>query len=316
MAITRLVASRLTDRRVQLFASKDDGTAWTTWKTGVDPDSSWMPWQRFDLGTPRTSVVGACPLADGAIQLFGLAAQPAWPVDNVTAGKVSADSNAAWSGWTGLGFDGNCTDITAQLLTDGRMQIFALSEPSFQGSLRLLTRWRNGAAQGSTLSGEVDMSPAGVPGLTSIVALRLSDGRIQLVGGTNDRLVSTWKVSTDPNAAWLLPWSDFMSTPVVDSTTQLAWAPLSDGRPQIWSVNRFGTLSSTWKVSTDPNSAWSGWSTFEAPDNIVCFAAEPLSDRRIQLFAVDRDGAIFSTWKMSIGPDAKWLLPWQPFPAP
>jgi hypothetical protein len=316
MAITKLVATRLTDRRVQLFASKDDGTVWSTWKTGVDPDSSWMPWQRFDLGTPRTTVVGTGELSNGASQLFGLADQPVWPVANLISGKVSADPNAAWSGWVGLGFGGNCTDITAQRLTDGRMQIFALAEASFQGASRLLSRWKTGVDPNSPLSGVADMTPAGVPGLSSIVAARLSDGRIQLVGGTNDRLVSTWKMSTDPNAAWLLPWTDFMSMPVVNSTTQLAWAPLSDGRPQIWSVNRFGTLSSTWKATTDPNSAWITWSEFDAPDNITSFAAEPLSDGRIQLFAVDSAGAIFSTWKMSTDPNAKWLLPWQPFPAP
>jgi hypothetical protein len=259
--------------------------------------------------------VGAGQLSNGANQLFGLADQPAWPVDNVTAWKVSADPNAAWSGWVGLGFGGDCSAITAQQLTDGRMQVFALSTLSIGGPLRVLTRWKTGVAPDAGFSAVADMTPADLSGISSIVALRLSDGRIQLIGGTNDRLLTTWKANTNPNAAWL-PWTDFESMPVVNSTTRLAWAPLHDGRPQVWSVNRFGTLSSTWKVSLDPNSAWEPWSVFDAPPNLVDIAAERLSDGRIQLWAADQAGAIFSTWKISISPDAKWLLPWQPFPAP
>jgi hypothetical protein len=315
MAITHIVAARLTDQRVQVWASKDDGSAWSLWKTGLDPDSSWTPWQPFTGNTPRTAVVGAGELSNGANQIFGLAAQPLWPQANLTRWKVSADSNAAWSDWVGLGFDGGCAAVTAQQLPDARMQIFALSEATQQGRLRVLTRWKTGTASDAGFSAVVDMSPPGLTGLTSIVALRLSDGRIQLVGGTNDGLLTTWKETVDPNAAWL-PWMEFASNPTVRSTTRLAWAPLPDGRPQVWSVNQFGTLSSTWKVSVDPNSAWTQWPTFDgAPPDLVDIAAERLSDGRIQLWAADRAGALFSTWKVTSHPDAAWQ-PWQSFVAP
>jgi len=312
MVINHLVAAQLSDGRVQLWASRDHTAgAWSLWKTDVDPDSSWTGWQQFAFDTPRTVVVGAGVLSNGAIQVFGLAAMPAWPVANVSMRKVSDDPNAQWAG-TGLGFDGNCTDITAQQLSDGRLQIFALSQATMGGSSRLLSRWQLEPAWDAPLSAVADMNVG--RGLSSIVALRLPDRRIQLIGGTNDGLLSTWKATTDPNAAWL-PWTAFQSTPPVSSTTQLAWAPLPDGRPQVWSVNRFGDMHSTWKTTEDSNSAWVPWSTFEAPANVVAFAAEPLSDGRIQLWAADRDGAMYSTWKKSTDPNAEWL-PWEPFPVP
>jgi hypothetical protein len=40
----------------------------------------------------------------------------------------------------------------------------------------------------------------------------------------------------------------------------MAAAPLSDGRLQVWVIDQGGNVRFRWKETTDPNSAWTGWS--------------------------------------------------------
>jgi hypothetical protein len=310
----RLVACPLSDGRVQVWAS-GDGKVSTLWKTGVDPDSSWTPWQTFNTGSAGTEIVSAVRAANGAVVLFGLSPNPAEPGPwAVTAHKVSADANAAWSSWTIVFGQGDVFDVTAGLLEDGRMQQFAsVRLGGFGGSLHVQTNWRDSSDPASGLSRTSDMTGDGVAPVT-LVAVTLSDGRLQLVGADNGTLLTAFKLGVDPNAAWS-PWEQFPGTPQADSSVQLAWASLPDGRPQIFSVNKFGDVQSTWKESTDPNSGWVTWQPFQAPANLVAIAAAPLSDRRIQLFAADQGGNLFSTWKLSADPNAAWQS-WQDFARP
>jgi hypothetical protein len=308
MTIKTLVSTNLTDTRPQIFASKSDGTIATMWKVSRDPDSAWTPWQLLLGPPPRTSMVSAGTLSNGANQLFALADMPGPPgPEALTAWKVSNDPNAQWSNWVGLGYD-HATYIAAGTLQDGRMQFFVIQD----GAVK--SQWKVTTDPSSPFSAVQDMTPNGLPALISLTTFHLSDGRLQLIGPTSNGLITTWKQDDNPNAAWT-PWQEFQNTPQTRSSIGVAWAPLTDRRPQLWSYNRFGDVHSCWKVSTNPNDAWTPWQPFPGtPPNIVAFTAVPLQDRRPQLFAWDGQN-ISTTWKETADPNAAWVA-WQRFPAP
>jgi hypothetical protein len=102
--------------------------------------------------------------------------------------------------------------------------------------------------------------------MEKVAVAPLSDGRLQL--WTNDdggSLFSTWKTALDPNALWTI-LSDFLAEvgPIGAGVRDVAVAPLSDGRLELWASDGNGGLWTTWKVDTDPNANWSGWSDFLA----------------------------------------------------
>ena len=99
-----------------------------------------------------------------------------------------------------------------------------------------------------------------------IAVAALPDRRLEL--WATDRgggLQTTWKVDTDPNANWS-GWSDFLAEvgPLANGVGNAAVAPLPDGRLELWAADGQGGLFTTWKVDTDPNANWSGWSDFRA----------------------------------------------------
>ncbi len=98
----------------------------------------------------------------------------------------------------------------------------------------------------------------------------LSDERLELwvVDGAGG-LLTTWKTTTDPNADWV-PWWDFLAAgsgnpgPLPNGARQVAVAPLSDERLELWVVDGAGGLLTTWKTTTDPNADWVPWADFLA----------------------------------------------------
>ncbi|MBO8194416.1 hypothetical protein ITI46_22520 [Streptomyces oryzae] len=114
--------------------------------------------------------------------------------------------DADWTDWQQFGFDfGRVVSLAAAPLTDERPQIFAVSE-----------------------------------------------------GG---ELLTTWKVSSEPSAAWA-NWAKFNG--LLGSACSVGVATLTDGRPQIVVGTDTGSVSS-WKVSENPDAAWSDWSSFDGP---------------------------------------------------
>ncbi|WP_158973229.1 hypothetical protein [Streptomyces griseus] len=145
--------------------------------------------------------VTSARLTDGRPQLFAGSAQGMY-----TTWKVTEHPDAAWTGWQQFYFDhGRAVSLAAAPLTDERPQIFAVSD-----------------------------------------------------GG---ELWSTWKLNTDPSAAWA-DWTKFNGLP--GSARSVGVATLTDGRPQIVVGTDSGAVSS-WKVSTDPDDAWSDWTSFGGP---------------------------------------------------
>lgn len=93
---------------------------------------------------------------------------------------------------------------------------------------------------------------------------QLPDRRLQMwaFSNTAPTLYSCWKETPDADAPWT-PWTSFEGT-FEPGVLSLAVAPLSDGRLQLWALDNNNAISSTWKLTTDPNSGWEPWSAFAA----------------------------------------------------
>ena len=90
------------------------------------------------------------------------------------------------------------------------------------------------------------------------------------------------------------------------SVRSMTAARLTDGRPQLFAGSGQGMFSN-WKVDTDPNAAWNGWSPFDFPHGrAVSLAAAALTDDRPQIFAVTDTGELWTTWKTSTDPNGQW----------
>lgn len=88
---------------------------------------------------------------------------------------------------------------------------------------------------------------------------------------------------------------------------------LEDGRIQVFAVDSNGNIESRWKETADPNSGWTGWSSFQTPNGgVTTIGVGYLSDKRMQLFATDRSGNTVSCWKQTTNPNAAWT-PWTAF---
>jgi hypothetical protein len=143
-------------------------------------------------------------------------------------------------------------------------------------------------------------------------------------------LVSIWKVSLDPGAAWTngpplnLPfWQDpFIPDPGYICGGGIAAGSSPDGRVQLWIAGEDGglpVLESTWTTSGDPDSGWFTWQKPFLPDagqlsGLPVVAVGQLSDGRMQLWTIAQRGRdvthLISTWKTSKDPGAAWA-PWQ-----
>jgi len=95
---------------------------------------------------------------------------------------------------------------------------------------------------------------------------------------------------------------------------QVTAGDLPDGRIQMWKSDHNGALSSNWKKTTDPNSQWAGFSSFETPPaGVHSLAVAPLRDGRLQVFIVDRNHQVWSAWKQTTASNSAWtgLSPFQ-----
>ena len=320
--MSKILAWPLSDGRLQIWAIRRPDGLSTCWKETTDPNAAWTPWQDHKGAPPFTlEVRSAATLANGALQLFVGAAGPG-PVGGgflLTTWKVSGESTAQWSDWQGLSMDDTTppnealTDFSAGSLTDGRIQVFA---PTTFGPNRerFLTRWQQGVNEPMSWSRTTDFAP--FRSADSVTAIHLSDGRLQLIAGSDNGLMTTWKLDTQSSGPWQ-PWQPF--APFYNTSgggAKVHWGRLSDGRPQLFALDRFGSLKTSWKATTESWSAWTAWVPFEgAPTNVKSFSAAPLSDGRLQLWAVDDRRRCFSTWKANTNPNSAWV-PWQGFAMP
>jgi hypothetical protein len=66
-----------------------------------------------------------------------------------------------------------------------------------------------------------------------------------------------------------------------------------------------GDLYSMWKVSTDPDSPWTTWSSMGPMPGFILNIGY-LTDGRMQLFAIGNDHSLYSAWKVTTNPNSSW----------
>jgi hypothetical protein len=87
----------------------------------------------------------------------------------------------------------------------------------------------------------------------------------------------------------------------------------NSGQIQVFAIQSNGQIESRWKQTTDPDSGWTPWSSFQTPSGgVTSIGVGYLSDTRMQLFATDVQGNIWSCWKTTTSPSASWTA-WSSF---
>ena len=157
-----------------------------------------------------------------------------------------------------------------------------------------------------------------MPEVSCVAIGPLNDGRLELWASSPGALLTTWKSTTNSRSAWV-PWQDFAADAgaIAGRAQDIAVAPLSDGRLELWVIDGAGGLFSSWKVDTDPNANWTPWADFAADAGPLAngarqVAVAPLSDGRLELWVIDGAGGLFSSWKVDTDPNANWT-PWADF---
>jgi hypothetical protein len=135
------------------------------------------------------------------------------------------------------------------------------------------------------------------------------DGRLQVwaLDSTATKLLTRWKITSDPNSQWSAPWGPLDPQPPSLPFYDMTAGVLSDGRTQIWGVDGSGVVYTTWKVSTAHDSPWTNWSTFDTTGiSAAGIAVAALPDKRLQLFIVDGALKTYSAWKTTTASNSPW----------
>jgi len=91
---------------------------------------------------------------------------------------------------------------------------------------------------------------------------------------------------------------------------QIAVAPLSDNRLQLWAIDDENHLWYCTKATTETYSGWAAWSRFdETPEGQ---AVAPLPDGSLQLWTIDVMGQLWTCYQTSRDSNAKWTT-WSKF---
>ena len=317
-AVFPVAVGYLSEARMQVFVAASDGHLYSRWKLTFDPNSAWSNWS--DLGNPGGPLYGPSVgyLPDGRMQVFARVD----PDAVYSIWKLTTDPNSAWSGWGNLGGPGNKSQaygntVAVGHLPDYRMEIFIVGhdlEPQANVKVYALSKlttdpnsaWGNWTELGSPGAGLYagDISVAYLP-----------DGRMQIFICTADGNVYTmWKLTTNPNSGWS-SWSSLGNIGTGIGSVYFAGVSvgvLSDSRLQIFVMGTDGNVYSKWKLTTDPNSGWSGWTSLGSPGSaffpgyVSGIAVGYLDDGRMQIFLMGRDGKIYTIWKLTSDPKSGW----------
>ena len=141
-------------------------------------------------------------LTDGRPQVFAGSGHGLF-----TRWKETEHPDAGWTAWQQVDFHhGRVTSLAAAPLTDERPQIFAVTETG-----ELWSTWKVTTDASAAWADWTKFD--GLPGSArSVGVATLTDGRPQIVVGTDSGSVSAWKVSTHPDDAWT-DWSTFDGPP-------------------------------------------------------------------------------------------------------
>jgi peptidyl-Lys metalloendopeptidase len=261
------------------------------------------PYLEMMVSLKGLQIVGA-PLSDRRVQLWAIAENGSV----FSRWKSTTSSSAAWTSWSGFALPPGSTrliSIAVAPLSDRRLQLWAINANG-----AIWSCWKSTTDSSATWTTWTSFTlPPGIPSVKQLVAAPLSDGRLQLWAiAENGSVWSCWKSTTDSSATWT-PWTSFTLPPGVPSVKQLAVAPLSDRRLQLWAIAENGSVWSCWKTTTSSGATWTPWSAFALPPGVTAIKyimAVPLSDGRLQLFGIDNNNVIWSCWKSTTDSSATW----------
>lgn len=196
-----VAAESETDGRAAVFGVTIAGQLFHRRQTASGADT-WTDWAPMD--TPEGGPVKTVAVArnrDGRLQVFVARPWSVW-----TRAQVSAGS-ATWSGWRYMGANtaGHVPGhaLAAEMNADGRIELFSVSTG---GGIEHI--WQE--VPGTDAATDTWSPWTAMDGyLTSIALARNSDGRLELIG-TNDQkmLWHRWQASERPYDEWR-PWSTF-----------------------------------------------------------------------------------------------------------
>lgn len=305
----------LGDARLELWATTANGQVLTTWKTTTNADADWAPWSNFlasGSGLPGPLPAGmividiaVAPLSDQRLELWATTSTG----QVFTTWKTTTDPNADWAPWTsflasGGGLPGtlptDVVDVAVAPLPDARLELWATTAGG-----QVFTSWKatthpdadwvpwwNFMAAGSGLPGTLP------DGVRRIGVAPLSDGRLELwVTTATGQMFTTWKATTHPDADWV-PWWNFLASsnglpgPLPAGAIDLAVAPLSDKRLEVWAATATGQLFTTWKVTTHPDADWAPWVEFLAAPDTFTLIGVPPSQAGLMVDGADLNGRV------------------------
>ncbi len=242
-----------------------------------------------------------------------------------TTWKTSTDPDSPWSGWVEMG--GTVKGFTPTgsplvgYLPDGRMQLFVGAQGG--DHFGVLTTSKASADPNAPWNDWVVLFEQDHS--SDIMCLGyLPDGRMQLfIYVSNLGLRTCWKTNTDSNSTPNSNWSEvsLWDGASADGLPPLIGYLLPDRRMQIFCLPR-----TRWKLTTDPDAAWSEWQSLDVIpsssdflDNV--YVAPPtevgyLPDGRMQLVFLGAESLqvqptnsqanVYSVWKRSHDPNSVW----------
>jgi hypothetical protein len=259
----QVTVAPLIDKRLQFWqitGIEFRSTINTRWKTDPSANSPWSPSQSFQTPSTNTVYMTAAPQSDGRLQLWAIADGKLF-----TSWKINPASTAEWTAWQSFEMPpGNVKQIAAAPLSDGRLQLWAITADG-----KLFTSWKTTRAADSPWSPSQSFE---TPSTNTVymTAAPLSDGRLQLWAIADGKLFTRWKTDPSADSPWS-PWQSFEAPPPTtdgraSDVTQIAAAPLSDGRLQLWVVSH-GEVST--RYQNEPSSSsigaeaeWTKWNKF------------------------------------------------------
>jgi hypothetical protein len=226
----------------------------------------------------------------------------------LTTWKITENPSSGWEAWqsfpaTGQGPHDFMNVKAVGQLSDGRMQLFAISTGDTEDLGNLWWNWKTTTETNSSWTGWSRFDPAPVAATDFVAVFSLANGKLRIWtgGGTrpasnevmNAPVQSAEQTSTNPAQAW-----GSWQAPFLPELTQPSLAVggaailLTSGSTQLWVVTGDGTLHSAWTSTANPPN-WEPWVTpfLPNPGLLLDVAAARLKDGAVQLFVMTRPGA-------------------------
>ena len=91
-----IYAGRLSDGRIQVWATQSNGQLQSRWKETTNPDSGWTGWSAFQTPEGGVNAMSGSQLEDGRLQIFATGPSGSrW-----SCWKTNTNPDSAWTKWS------------------------------------------------------------------------------------------------------------------------------------------------------------------------------------------------------------------------